>query len=306
MNALTWDDVQAIAGGRLGGFQSSCPICGPDRPTNQRQNRKVLKLWLIEVNFCTYNCVRCGAKGWVKPESENQPKAPGGQIVQALEAMQRQARAGDRQARDAGDELERQRRSAWAESLFHRAGRIDGPAATYFGRRGITPGGDQRFMPSAPYGYEKTSKTATGIVSAVRDLSGAIVGAHVVYVNPDGSKITKRCFGRIAGHAIQLAPPTAEGVLAVAEGWENAASFAALYGLPCWSAVSAPGVAAFIPPAGLTKLYVAGDTDEHGVGLQAAKALAKRASAMCPVVISMPRAGDWNDVVRAQARRAAA
>ncbi|MCA6292309.1 toprim domain-containing protein, partial [Phenylobacterium sp.] len=68
---------------------------------------------------------------------------------------------------------------------------------------------------------------------------------------------------------------------------------------PTWAALSAGGLRAFVPPPGLQRLIIAADTDDHGEGLEAARALAERARSRVEVVIMpAPEGTDWNDQVK--------
>ena len=147
------------------------------------------------------------------------------------------------------------------------------------------------------------------MVGAVRSPAGPITGVHCTFLNPDGSKrinakgeTDRLIFGRVAGSAVRLAPIGEEGVLGLCEGIETALSFQALYGVPTWAALSAGGIEAFEPPAGLQRLVIAADNDPSARGLEAAQRLAKRASLHCEVHIALPgKPGDWNDVHREMA-----
>ena len=92
-------------------------------------------------------------------------------------------------------------------------------------------------------------------------------------------------------------------MLGVAEGIETALAVTMLYGLPCWSAVSASGMEKGQLPAGITSLFVMGDNDRNGVGQQAAHALAKRAASIgitARACIAPSPGTDWNDELLAR------
>jgi putative DNA primase/helicase len=90
-------------------------------------------------------------------------------------------------------------------------------------------------------------------------------------------------------------------MLAVAEGIETALSFAQLFGVPSWAALGTANLASFEPPAGLRKLWIAGDPGEAGI--EAARRLAQRVRTRMEVMISRPddAPGDWNDVLKRRA-----
>ena len=75
------------------------------------------------------------------------------------------------------------------------------------------------------------------------------------------------------GAAIRLGP--AGDVLGIAEGIETALSVTALFGVPCWAAVSAAMLAAWQPPPEAKRIIVFGDNDPNYAGQSAAYALAR-------------------------------
>lgn len=106
------------------------------------------------------------------------------------------------------------------------------------------------------------------------------------------------------GSAIRLSPPL-NGRLGVAEGIETALSAAALFDVPCWATIHAPGLEKFTPPDGVTELMIFGDNDQNYRGQAAAYHLAHRmvcAKTPIAVTISIPDTPgeDWNDVLRRQ------
>ena len=87
--------------------------------------------------------------------------------------------------------------------------------------------------------------------------------------------------------------------MAVAEGTETALAFLGLYGVPCWSTLGTGGLRRFEPP-GLQRLIIAADNDADGLGHP------RTSSPSVPQPLpgshlGLAHAGDWNDVVRAEA-----
>lgn len=293
---VVWEDVTDLVGGQLGEFDTPCPVCGPERKSPANRTRKVLRLWRSEHDFASYNCARCGIRGWVTPDTGPAPR-PRGAISRAF--------APAPLPKPADEERERMRRVAFAEFAYFSADAIeDTPAQTYLQGRGLQPGAQLRFSRFVPFSYDG-DRTGPAMVAAVRDPAGAIVGAHVTHLE-GVKKLRRTCFGRISGGAVKLAEIGSDGVLAVGEGIETSLAFSTLYGVPAWACLSATGLEAFEPPKGLTRLIVAADNDESGRGLQAAQVLAKRIAGACEVVISAPaKIGDWNDLLLSDARCAA-
>jgi hypothetical protein len=192
-----------------------------------------------------------------------------------------------------------------AEFTYFSASPIEGTLAeTYLASRGLAAGADLRFSRFAPFSYG--GRTGPGMVAAIRDGHGVLIGCQVTHLTPEGRKVRRTTFGSIQGGAVRLVEP-ADGVLAVAEGVETALAFTALCGLPCQATLGTSGLAEFQPPPGLTRLYVAADNDANGKGLEAARKLAERASAWCEVVLRWPPevGDDFADVLANQKPRAA-
>jgi putative DNA primase/helicase len=139
------------------------------------------------------------------------------------------------------------------------------------------------------------------MVAIAQDSDGRPRGLHCTYIASDGSKAfgdrSRLMFGRLSGCAVRLCPAPINGVLAVAEGIENAGSYSTLRGVPCWSALSTSGLIGFVLPGGVRRLIIAADGDDAGKA--AAQSLAERASRSCAVIIDpAPDGRDWNDVLR--------
>lgn len=208
-------------------------------------------------------------------------------------------------------ELERKRRycgTLWAETS-PATGTVVERYLAGRGLHGPIPDGRLRFHPRAmlayPWNLEAGDvRTWPAMVALVQHANGAPCGLHVTALRPDGSgkadlRAPRRMLGDVAGGAVRLVPIREDGVLAVAEGIETALAFRQLTGTPTWAALSASGLRAFVPPPGLQRLIIAADSDDHGEGLEAARALAERARSRVEVVIMpAPEATDWCDQVQ--------
>jgi len=290
--SVEWPDIAAVTGASLGEFDAACPVCGPDRRRPANRQRKVLRVWRPEPDYATYYCARCGSRGWAKPE-QGGPARPRGDLLRAFDPV-KVDRA--KEAREAA------RRAAWAEFTYLSADPVKGTIAeTYLASRRLNEGQDMRFAGAVPRTYDGPPAGPAMLV-AVRHRAGEITGAQATHLDPEGRKIRRTTFGRVAGGAVRLAEIGAVGVLAVAEGVETALAFNALYDVPTWAALSAVGLERFEPPDGLRRLIVAGDNDASGRGQEAADALARRASRTCEAVVSLPPSlrgkdsTDWADV----------
>jgi putative DNA primase/helicase len=88
--------------------------------------------------------------------------------------------------------------------------------------------------------------------------------------------------------------------LGIAEGIETALSATALFGIPCWSAINANGLAKWSPPTGVEEVVIFGDNDPKFGGQAAAFSLAHRLACRGPAIrVEIPPTvgDDWNDVL---------
>jgi putative DNA primase/helicase len=166
-----------------------------------------------------------------------------------------------------------------------------------------------RFHPAAPtyypWSYEKPSRLYPAMIAIATGPDGkTATGIHATYLAPGGAGKAdlpkgkgRRMFGALSGSVVQLGPMPADGGLGVAEGIETALAYRALTGVPTWAALSTSGLKTFTPPPGVKLLTIAADGDPGGV--DAAKALAERASRRCDCIISpAPEGEDWADALK--------
>lgn len=136
---------------------------------------------------------------------------------------------------------------------------------------------------------------------------------HRTYLTDDGHKAsiigTRRLMpGTVPkGAAIRLGP--AGDALGIAEGIETALSASALFGVPCWAAVSAGMLAAWQPPPETRRVIIFGDSDSSYTGQAVAYTLARRLASdgyILEIQIPAVTGADWNDVHQSQLDRAGA
>jgi hypothetical protein len=174
-----------------------------------------------------------------------------------------------------------------ARRLFASAKPIPGTlAAIYLRHRGIADVGDLpalRFHPTCFYRTHEGAPRETwpALLAAVTDPEGVITGVLRTWLARDGSgkapiATPRRSLGRLLGSGARFGKVT--DVLAAGEGLETMLSLrVVLPALPIVAALSATHLAAFIPPSGLRRLYIARDNDR--VGRRAAEMLSARAHA---------------------------
>jgi hypothetical protein len=202
-----------------------------------------------------------------------------------------------------------------ARRLFASAKPIAGTlAAVYLRSRGIGNVGDLpalRFHPRCFYRAHEGAPRETwpALLAAVTDLDGSITGVLRTWLARDGSgkpplATPRRSMGRLLGHGVRLGD--ASDILAAGEGLETMLSLrVVLPALPVVAALSATHLAAFIPPSGLRRLYIARDNDR--VGRRAAEMLGARAHADgIEALVLTPQWDDFNTDLTTLGREALA
>lgn len=89
--------------------------------------------------------------------------------------------------------------------------------------------------------------------------------------------------------------------LGIAEGIETAMSCYQLFKIPTWASLNAKSLENFVPPAGVTKVYIFGDNDSGSMtGQRSSELLCQRLKFQgFEVVKSIPTesGADWNDML---------
>jgi putative DNA primase/helicase len=174
----------------------------------------------------------------------------------------------------------------WDEAKFLMPG---DPVAEYLGKRCGIDGGQ---LPHCLRAWRQ--KTMIALVS---DGTGRPVSLHRTHVR-HGTKMMMA--GKLPDNvSIKFHKPSPQ-VLGIAEGIETALSASILFGVPVWSAISAPLLKKWRPPMGVQKVIIFGDNDENYTGQEAAYSLARSLSNDVEVEVKIPSipGWDWNDVHR--------
>ena len=204
---------------------------------------------------------------------------------------------------------------------------VDYAVTEYLRGRGLAvPSGDVRQAslqywerPSSPNARPTKLGTFDAMVCMARTPEGKVCAAHITYIagNADLTAYAKaevpsprKVEGTLSGGAaIRLFPlPDGTEEMGIAEGVETALAAALLYDIPVWSCVDAAGVAAFVAPPGIKRLFVFGDNDPGFAGQCAAYTCARRHAARhvdCVVMIPDRTGTDWNDSLREKRQEAA-
>jgi hypothetical protein len=198
-----------------------------------------------------------------------------------------------------------------ARRLFRITQPLSGTLAdSYLRQRGILRASLHpalRFHPSCYYRDLVSGRTSSypALIAAVTDQAGAITGVHRTWLDPEGNgkarvEDPRRALGGLLGNAVRFRFPV-QGpvpVMAAGEGLESMLSLShVMPGMPVVSALTANHLAAFRPPTGCLRLYVAADADaagRHGIeGLSCGA----QALGILPLVLA-PELGDFNEDLR--------
>ncbi|WP_374133262.1 toprim domain-containing protein [Sphingomonas sp. 28-62-20] len=121
---------------------------------------------------------------------------------------------------------------------------------------------DVRFHPKCPLGRKPNTAFHQALLVAVRDC-GHLVAVQRIILDPRTTQHQgKFLLGRCGQGAWQ--PPPSGRLLAVAEGFEDAAAFTSLTGVTCWAAMGASRLPLLKLPKDLDTLIIAEDNDAPG------------------------------------------
>lgn len=121
---------------------------------------------------------------------------------------------------------------------------------------------DVRFLSQCPLGRKPNTALHQALLVAVRD-GGHLVAVQRIILDPRTSRHRgKFLLGRCGQGAWQPAP--SGRVLAVAEGFEDAAAFTSLTGITCWAAMGASRLPLLKLPRELDTLIIAEDNNLAG------------------------------------------
>jgi len=136
-------------------------------------------------------------------------------------------------------------------------------AERYLASRRIDNRFDQlRFHPRCPKGRQPLT-TFTPALLVAAQTAREVLAIQRVFLNSDASCVDKLMIGRPAAGAWRGS--SADGnSLAIAEGFETAARFSMITGIPCWASLGAARLPLLDIPAHITELIIAEDDDAEG------------------------------------------
>lgn len=274
-----------------------CPVCGgKDRFRFDDKER-------LGSFFCTH----CGAGDGPKLAmlftglsfKELADKLNGNSGLGNLPTPQSRQFANSRPPREEASDTKRQRMNMlWGKAMPVRA---NDPAGRYLtSRLGKIPDRTGlRFQPHCPY---PEGDIWPAMLAVFVGSEGTPSGLHRTYLTEDGRKApvasSKLSLGPlIEGGAVRLAPSGT--VLGIAEGIETALAASLMFDVPCWAALNANRLAAWVPPVGVRKVIIFGDNDDNFTGQTAAFDLEARIRERVDTHIEIPHieGDDWCDVL---------
>jgi len=177
----------------------------------------------------------------------------------------------------------------------------------YLTSRGIDPRGlEARFVARAQIGPKRDRHYAPALLTPIEDGSG-IVSIQRTFLSASplgkaGIDEPKRCLGRIGGGAIRKGGIPSDGVLNIAEGYEDACSVSQLFGITCWAACGIERYALIDIPASIRLIFIFSQHgDEASRAIEKARAHLQENGRTLGIILPYLEDGDWNDLLRLQA-----
>lgn len=121
---------------------------------------------------------------------------------------------------------------------------------------------DIRFHPRCPLGPKPHTRYLPALLVALRERH-QLIAAQRIFLDPHTARYTSKMLLGKPGRAAWRGVGSAK-VLALAEGFEDAAAFTKLTGIPCWAALGAERLPLLALPGDLDRLILAPDHDKAG------------------------------------------
>lgn len=240
--SLGYDTITAATAGKIGRVDAACPECGPKAKAASNRVRKVLRVW-DDGEFATYNCIRCGIKGWAR--SDGVAKA-GRQNVPRIESRPEK------------------NTNATATFLWQRSLPLTGSLVEMYlrSRSCFIESGALRFLPAR-------NSHPPAMIARFGD--GQLTGVHITRLRLDGkgkagTDKDRIMLGESMGQPIIVHDNPERAELIVAEGIEDAATLAIATGWTAWASGAAVRLPAVVgAAAGFERLFLAVDHDNAGL-----------------------------------------
>lgn len=190
---------------------------------------------------------------------------------------------------------------ALVKHTYNNAGALLGtPADTYLQSRGLHPTGAWEPLRASAQHYPGLG-ACPALIAPIEDPSGSLAGLHLIYLQPNGSKLAvpgpKRTWGQVRGCAIRLGHAIDE--LTICEGLEDGLTLYQVFGTPVWVACGVGLLKSMVIPDTIKSLTIAADNDAAGMSGAQEAGDAHNVSGRC-VNIMRPSPGfrDFNDELR--------
>lgn len=276
--SVSFESLIDLGGGRFGKSDVACPWCGPSRHHADNRKRRVLRIWLTD-DWATYNCARCGEKGWVRKNGGAGPRPTPPKPRPTKEA-------------DADDHREAERRQATAMRVWEDTIEPKGTFGAYYFAH-------HRKLAIGDLGLDhvlRWHERISAVVALMTDpATGNPTGVQRTFINPDGTKRERKMLGRQG--IIRLSRDEDVTMdLGIAEGIETGLRILLSAWAPIWCCASAGMMAKFPVLAGIESLTIFADDDETGV--KAARECAERwIAAGCETRLSHPKDAFNDDAI---------
>ena len=177
---------------------------------------------------------------------------------------------------------------------------IGTPAESYLRGRALTPHfADLRYHPRCPKGPKPLTVFLPALLVGVRGELG-ICAVQRIFLDLEHGGYTEKMLIGETGAGSWRGTPT-EDTVAIAEGFETAAAFTQIHGIPCWASLGAKRLGALALPTGVSSVILAEDNGTEG--RRAGSKAFRTYRAQGRAVRRMPpprRFGDWADVLEDQ------
>ena len=189
-------------------------------------------------------------------------------------------------------------RKIWEEALP-----IPGTLAErYLESRAIDPSGlNARFIARAQIGPKRDRRFAPALITPIEDDHGIVsIQRTFLSASPVGKAEMdepKRCLGKIGGGAIRKGGVPSDGVLNLAEGYEEACSVSQLFGITCWGACGIERYALIDIPASIRLIFI---FSQHGAeanrAIEKARKHLEADGRALGIILPQLKEADWNDL----------